>query len=374
MRMPESLRGGVAKELGRGALLAGALVTGVAIAGACTQIDATTKLVTYYQRYTELRAQMEEYRQLVEETVSDIQNIVPNIQGQLDQMEQQLVGDVEQRLGGLADQYGIDVQKAAVLADAGDLAEYAGRNVLGDNDPCLAASLGLGRDVPPAERVVSECQGYLEERMVGSDPLGGSDMAPNAALPMQDMLAISGGDWPAANAKREDLAWSQNTLWESGDASFTSGTTGSGSLKDASPDEVASGITSAMRVGNLLTGHGSGSVLVKGNAGSGWSSVNDMQRQAQVARNAHAVEAVAREASVRPRLEQLRAQLDAIDPAKLDGMTEGQRYAARLEAQATVQQINLLLQASRRRQEQLMGAWRAIGLDSEQDAVIGGAS
>lgn len=360
----------VGRDFIKGGLVAGALAAGAVVANTCTQIDAPTKMASYYQRYTEMRDQIMQFDNLRREAEAYVENFIPNIQQRLDMMEDWMVSGVEGRLNGIAGQYGIDVTKAASMAGSGQLIGYAGRNVVGDNDPCLAAALGLGRDVSPGARAVSECTNYVLDRSVTPDD-GSGGLGPNAGIHLTGMLAGASGQWPVLNLYREDLAW------------LHQGQVGGRSIADIALDDtsrtantsdgIAAAVSQQMRVGGIIVGQGGGNITTQGVSGSpSDQTIGQSDRLAQAGRNAYAIEAIAREAATLPRVTLLREQLDTIDIDNLDQLTEGQRHAARVSAQATVHELRTLLHASRLRHEQLEGIMLSIDAGSAQQRLAEG--
>lgn len=356
------------REFAKGGVVASALLAGAVVAGACTQIDAPTKMASYYQRYTEMRDQIMKFDNLRREVMANVENFVPNIKDRLDLMENTLVNGVESRLNGLAAQYGVDVTKAASMAGSGDLIGYAGRNVLGDNDPCLAAVLGLGRDVAPSERAVSECTSYATDRALAPDD-GSGGIGPNAGIHLNGMLASASGEWPILNLYREDLAWVHGNLARGQSVGELAIAGGQGS--DDSEAAIATSVSEQMKLGGIIVGQGATSVTTRDTSGAAsQQTIAQGDRLAQAGRNAYAVESVAREAATMPRVKILREQLDTIDIDNLDQMTEGQRHAARLSAQAAVQELRTLLHASRLRHEQLEGILLSIDAAQSQNHLV----
>lgn len=364
------------RDMGRdfikGGVVAGALMAGAVVANTCSQIDAPTKMASYYQRYTEMRDQIMKFDNFRREAEAYVENYIPNVQKRLDMMENMVVSRVEGELNSIASQYGIDVTKAASMAGPGELIGYAGRNVVGDNDPCLAAAMGLGRDVSPSERAVSECAEYVLDRSVAPDD-GSGGLGPNAGIHLNGMLASASGKWPILNLYREDLAWAHKGISEG--KSVTEMALEGAERTGNSPEAIATNISQQMRLGGIIVGQGGSNISTPGVADSpSEQSVARSDRLAQAGRNAYAIEAVAREAATMPRVTALREQLDTIDIDNLDQLTEGQRHAARVSAQATVQELRTLLHASRLRHEQLEGIMLSIDSAGSQQRLTTGAS
>lgn len=345
----------ILKDSITGGLVAAGLMGGVVLAE-CTQIDAATKIASYYQRYQEIRQQILNLENWYNETVSTLQGVVPALNDRLDEISNEIAGEAE---GYIESATGIH-PRAVANSSSEELVTYAGRNVLGGNDPCVAAAMGLGRDVPSAERAVSDCAD-LSTRMV--IPYG-HGVAPNSAISLNGMLSISDGQWPAYNAIREDLNWF-GEVRQSG---------GVGALLQASsvaslPGSTADNVAKQMRLGDLIVGRGITSIESREALSASPGAVLAANQQASAGRNSYAIEAIAREASVRPTLDMIRDQLGNIDIHSIDEMTEAQRYATRLSAAATKETLKGLLNESRLRQEQLEGILLTISQDADIRAM-----
>ncbi len=351
---------GLFKDAVGGGVLA-SLLLGGAVLAECTQIDAATKIASYYQRYQEIRQQLLNMENWYNETLSAINDIVPNLNAELEALERQATNKVDDYINQANGAYGILSDRAAAIGSSEELVKYVGRNVLGENDPCIASALGLGRDVALSERSVDECID-LPIRMV--IPYG-DGLAPNASIALNGMLASSAGEWPANNIIREDLSWLRDQV---------SGQGGIGSwLQRAqqAPEgqNVAVSIADQMRLGELIAGRGLSNIPVPQYISDSAKAYGQQARMAAAGRNSYAIEAVAREASVRPQLETLRQQLSNINVDNLDQMTEGQRYSARLSVLNTKETLKSLLNESRLRHEQLEGVLLSIDQDNGLDGV-----
>lgn len=342
------------KDAALGAVVASVLIGGAVLAQ-CTQIDAATKLVSYYQRYQELRQMTISLEKWYHETESAIQGFVPNLTNRLENTADRYQRDLIARAEGALSNYGVDTARAVAIADSPDdaLVEYAGRNILGSNSACVAAALGLGRDVAPSERVVNDCQ-RLFERMVIPQ---GTGLAPNASISMNGMLATSRGQWPANNLIREDLNWlrQMEASGRSVDA-LLSETNSANTTGDAALEEVAN----HMRLGDLITGRGLSNTPQRTELPPSSDDVLLNQQMAHAARNSYAVEAMAQLAAARPKIETLREQLANYDIDSLDQMTEAQRYASRIAANGIKEELKSMLNESRLRHEQLEGVLLSI--------------
>ena len=224
----------------------------------------------------------------------------------------------------------------------------------------MALALGLARDVATEERVSLGCSD-IENRMVV--PANGT-LEPNAAISLNGMLAASQGKWPANNLIREDLAWVSEIITNDGgiEGVLQSAAMAPGSSSDA----VAKSVAKQMRLGDLVTGRGLSSVESTYTMTSSNEDILLQRQMAQSGRNAYAIEAIAKEAAIRPKIEAVRDQLMKIDIENIDQMTEAQRYATRVAASSAKEELKAMLNESRLRHEQLEGLLMSI---DQRDAI-----
>ncbi|CAM3859368.1 hypothetical protein VRRI112168_03580 [Vreelandella rituensis] len=349
------------KDAAIGGLLAVTLIagSGVAISAyeSCTQIDAATKLVSYYNRIQEIKRQIDAMEMWVNETKTEITSRISNTKDRLENLKETL-------------REGLDPKQLAREL-AGEAIQSLTDEAFDGQSPCDALIKGVGPSVELADMALSECEDALAKYAVVLDPASGGDIAPSAMISLNSMIKTAEGVWPMADLMRDDLAW----VTQKGEEALEFGAgwslEGDGH-QDATQQEVMNAIAHEMRLGNILVGRGATNIRQSSSRETTHKIMAVVERNAQAAANAYVVEAVAREASAKPRIALLREQLNSINIDNLDQMTEGQRYATRLEAQTTMQEVQAMLNASRMRQDQLLGVLHTLETNRTEEMLTRG--
>lgn len=332
-------------EILKGAIMGSLLVAAYAVADHCTQIDAYAKVADYYERYVEYKQQIDQWKDLAAQTVSDITGIADNVRGALDETK----ASFEQDWAGIKGLYDPGQFRIhdATLEVVGELnREHPARDAL---EQCWRQQLGA--DFSSSAKCSPDSQEARKLRAVAIQPStvdGG--VRPNTAMTVEAMRAVTYGDWPILDLLRSDLAWIRDNDRYRAPFNYPATATA------ISAAEVQQRVSDMQRVASILYARGAGSEKpVPANKGLARNEF-DAMTASRMGLGAMASDAMSEYAAVYPEALLLRQSISSMASDEIDRATEAQRYAMRLQASTIESRLDLMIQESRLRQEGLDAA------------------